>query len=100
MNKFKKKESILKRFYYKRKRLLCRKFHRNFHRKRHSYYRKITIIKANRLSIRITCHSCRVHMWQKNIRTVSDLYLDIKGYKPVGSMCAMCREYMRGGLHD
>ena len=39
-------------------------------------------------------------MWQKNIRTVSDLYLDIKGYKPVGSMCLMCREYMRGGLHD
>ena len=28
-----------------------------------------------------------------------DLHLDIKGYKPYGIVCSMCRWYMSGGLH-
>lgn len=96
MNKFKKKESALKRFYYRGNQLILRQVPR---KRRSPYrYRGIMRIKAMRLDIRIRCHSCRVNI--SFLRMVTpDLHLDIKGYKPYGASCAMCRWYMRGGLH-
>ena len=96
MNKFKKKESILKRAYYRRNKLILKQVPRK--RRSRYRYRKIMGIKAMRLDIRIRCYSCRVNI--SYLRMVTpDLHLDIKGYMPYGSICAMCKWYMSGGLH-
>lgn len=97
MNKFKKKESAEKRFYYRRNKFILRQVPK---KRRNSYrYRKIMHIKAMRLDIRIRCYSCRVNVLQHLGTAAPDLYLDIKGYKPYGTVCAMCKWYMSGGLH-
>lgn len=96
MNKFKKKESAEKRFYYRRNRLILKQVPR---KRRSGYrYRRIMGIKAKRLDIRIRCHSCRINFSYLRIVT-PDLHLDIKGYAPYGDVCAMCKWYMSGGLH-
>lgn len=97
MNKFKKKESILKRFYYRRNKLILKQVPRK--RRSRYRYRKIMHIKAMRLDIRIRCYSCRVNILQHLGTAAPDLHLDIKGYKPYGIVCSMCKWYMSGGLH-
>lgn len=97
MNKFKKKESAEKRFYYRRNRLILKQVPR---KRRSGYrYRRMMGIKAMRLDIKIRCYSCRVNVLQHLGTEAPDLHLDIKGYKPYGLVCAMCKWYMRSGLH-
>lgn len=96
MNKFKKKESAEKRFYYRRNKLILRQVPRK--RRKHYRYRDIMHIKAMRLDIRIRCYSCRVNISQHLGAAAPDLHLGIKGYKPYGIVCAMCKWYMRGGI--
>ncbi len=56
-------------------------------------------IKAMRLDIRIRCYSYRINVLQHLGTAAPDLHLDIKGYKPYGTVRAMCKWYMSGGLH-
>lgn len=97
MLKFKKKESVLKRFYYRRDQLILRQIPRK--RRSRYRYRRIMKIKAMRLDIKIRCYFCRLNISRRLGMAAPDLYLDIKGYKPYGIICAMCKWYMSGGLH-
>ena len=99
INKFKKRESALKRFYYRRNKLILERSPRK--RRRRYRYRRIMEIKARRLDIRIRCHSCRLrHIAEKPSRIFSIIALDIGEYMPFDKdICAMCRWYMGGGLH-
>lgn len=96
MLKFKRKEAILKRFFCRRNKLILKQVPRK--RRSRYRYRKIMRIKAMRLDIRIRCYSCRVNVSQHLGTAAPDLHLDIKGYKPYGIVCAMCKSYMCGGL--
>lgn len=94
MLKFKRKESILKRFHRRINRKYIARLPR--HSRKPYRYREIMYIKAMRLDIRIKCHSCRENI--SYLRMVTpNLHLDIKGYMPYGRGCAMCKSYMRGG---
>ena len=99
MDKFKKKESMLKRFYYRRNKFILGQIPRK--RKSRYRYRRIMQIKAMRLDIKIRCHSCRLrHIAEKPSRIFSIISSDIEGYMPFDKdICAMCRWYMSGGLH-
>lgn len=97
MLKFKRKEAILKRFFYRRDKLILKQVPRK--RRSRYRYRKIMYIKAMRLDIRIRCYSCRVNVLRRLEAAAPDLHLDIKGYNPYGIVCAMCKWYMSGGLH-
>lgn len=97
MLNFKRKEAILKRFFYRRNKLILKQVPRK--RRSRYRYRKIMHIKAMRLDIRIRCYSCRVNVSQHLGTVTPDLYLNIKGYMPYGTICAMCKWYMHGGIH-
>ncbi len=94
MLKFKRKKAISGHVFHKMNK------HFPFGEPRDTYrYRKIMRVRAKRLDIRIRCYSCRVNISQHLGTAAPDLHLDIKGYKPYGIVCAMCKSYMCGGLH-
>ena len=97
MLKFKRKESILKRFHRRINRKYIAQLPR--HSRKPYWCRDIMYIKAMRLDIRIKCHSCRENLSYLRYlgMETSGSHLDIKGYIPCGDICAECKNYMRGG---
>lgn len=94
MLKFKRKKAISGHVFHKMNK------HFPFGEPRDTYrYRKIMHVRAKRLDIRIRCYSCRINILQHLGTAAPDLHLDIKGYKPYGIICAMCKWYMHGGIH-